>query len=304
LTPAERAQRREGRDKLQNDARTTLLQGLAALLVLTGAGVGAAVTLRQIRIGREQLAHTREQIELTRSQIAVIQEGQITERFTRAIDQLGSETRDVRLGGIYALERITRDSPNDQATIVEVLSAFVREHAADRPLYHAQDLKETATRQAPPASTADVRASLTVLGRRPDLTARPDLKRISLVGANLRGFKFEGFDLDGADMHGANLEDANLRDASLRYADLRRVHANNAIFEDAMLLDTLLEGAKLWNANFTNAYLWATDLRNASLLRANLQRATLEGAKLEGADFNGADLRGATLPPSAERMLR
>ena len=36
--------------KLENDARTTLLQGLAAVLVLTGAGIGAAVTLRQIRM--------------------------------------------------------------------------------------------------------------------------------------------------------------------------------------------------------------------------------------------------------------
>jgi hypothetical protein len=33
--------------KLQNDARTTLLQGLAAVVVLIGAGIGASVTLRQ-----------------------------------------------------------------------------------------------------------------------------------------------------------------------------------------------------------------------------------------------------------------
>jgi hypothetical protein len=90
LSPADQAARREGRDKLQNDARTTLLQALAALLVLTGAGIGASVTLRQVRIGREQLI--------------VTQEGQITERFTRAVDQLGQpglDRLDVRLGGIY-----------------------------------------------------------------------------------------------------------------------------------------------------------------------------------------------------------
>jgi hypothetical protein len=48
LSPADRAARREGRDKLQSDARTTLLQALAALLVLGGAGIGATVTLRQV----------------------------------------------------------------------------------------------------------------------------------------------------------------------------------------------------------------------------------------------------------------
>jgi hypothetical protein len=92
LSPADWAARREGRDKLQNDARTTLLQSLAALHVLSGAGIGAAVTLRQVRIGREQLA--------------VAQQGQLTERFARAIDQLGSTTLDVRLGGIYALVQL------------------------------------------------------------------------------------------------------------------------------------------------------------------------------------------------------
>jgi hypothetical protein len=57
------------------------------------------------------------------------EQGQITERFTRAIDQLGSDHLDVRLGGIYALERIARDSPGNRSTIGEVLTAYIRGHA-------------------------------------------------------------------------------------------------------------------------------------------------------------------------------
>src|SRR5215204_6228213 len=64
--------------ELQNDVRTTLLQGLGGLAVL----VGAFFTYRQLHTARER---------------------QVTERFTRAIDQLGHENLDVRLGGIYAL---------------------------------------------------------------------------------------------------------------------------------------------------------------------------------------------------------
>jgi hypothetical protein len=37
---------------------------------------------------------------------ALNRQGQITERFTRAVDQLGSDSLNVRLGGIYALERV------------------------------------------------------------------------------------------------------------------------------------------------------------------------------------------------------
>ena len=70
---------------------------------------------RQVQIGQEQLQ--------------VAQEGQITERFTRAIEQLGSDKMEVRLGGIYALERIANDSDKDYWPIMETLTAYVRERA-------------------------------------------------------------------------------------------------------------------------------------------------------------------------------
>lgn len=61
-------------------------------------------------------------------------QGQYTDRYTKAIEQLGHqgpEGLQVRLGGVYALERLARDSPRDQPTIIEVLSAFIR---GGRPL--------------------------------------------------------------------------------------------------------------------------------------------------------------------------
>ena len=53
----------------------------------------------------------------TARNVLVNREGQITERFTRAIDQLGATDDagnprlEIRLGAIYALERIAGDSP-------------------------------------------------------------------------------------------------------------------------------------------------------------------------------------------------
>src|SRR4029453_12015946 len=90
--------------KAQNDVRTTLLQALAGGVLL----LGAYLTYRQLRVSRE---------------------GQLTDRYTKAVDQLGSDHLDVRVGGIYALERIARDSPPDRATIEEVLTAYLRGHA-------------------------------------------------------------------------------------------------------------------------------------------------------------------------------
>ena len=51
----------------------------------------------------------------------------IVETFSKAVEQLGSDKLEVRVGAIFALERISKESPDDYWTIMEVLTAFVRE---------------------------------------------------------------------------------------------------------------------------------------------------------------------------------
>jgi hypothetical protein len=54
---------------------------------------------------------------------------------SRAIDQLGkvddkgNKLFEIRIGGIYALQRIARESEEDYWPIMEILTAYVREHA-------------------------------------------------------------------------------------------------------------------------------------------------------------------------------
>src|SRR5215208_1920659 len=92
---------------------------------LTGAIVGAVVGLVGVLIGQalQQRRHSQTLQETQRrhsEDLRQAEQGQITERFTRAIDQLGSEKLEIRLGGIYALERIAKDSPRDHLQILEV----------------------------------------------------------------------------------------------------------------------------------------------------------------------------------------
>jgi hypothetical protein len=121
LTPDQRLQRQQEQRQLQNQVRTTLVQGLVGLLALTGAAIGASVAWRQLQGNRR---HQQRSEELTR-------EGQITDRYTKAVEQLGNDKGQlgVTLGGIYALERIAKDSERDHPTVMEVLSAFVREES-------------------------------------------------------------------------------------------------------------------------------------------------------------------------------
>ncbi|MBB5803124.1 hypothetical protein F4560_002892 [Saccharothrix ecbatanensis] len=53
----------------------------------------------------------------TREQIKVAEQGQISDRYAKPVELLGTpgpEHFQVRLGGIYALERLAADSPRDQ----------------------------------------------------------------------------------------------------------------------------------------------------------------------------------------------
>jgi hypothetical protein len=112
-------------------------------------------------------------------------EGHVTDRYTKAIEQLGSDRLDVRLGAIYALERIMIDSPRDHPTIVEVLAAYVREHArltkrAERRAKHEAD-----GLPGIPFPDTDVQAALTVLGRRP--SGREERGSLNLQATDLTG---------------------------------------------------------------------------------------------------------------------
>ena len=53
-------------------------------------------------------------------------ERRITELYTRAVEQLGSDKAPVRPGGLYALERLAQDNSAQRQTIVNVVCAYLR----------------------------------------------------------------------------------------------------------------------------------------------------------------------------------
>jgi hypothetical protein len=139
----------------------------------------------------------------------------ITERFTRSIEQLGNKEETIRIGGIYALERIANDSPRDEWTIIEVLSSFVR----GKQSIKGQDINGL------PTIRTDSQAALTVINRRQtDLESSSqyldlslsNLSEANLVGANLDRVKLNSSSLVKADLRGASLNLANLSHANLK----------------------------------------------------------------------------------------
>lgn len=266
--------------------------------------------------------------ENARQDRALGREGQITDRYSAAVSSLGEDKLQVRLGGLYALQRIMHDSPRDHPTITNVLTAYIRTHAS-----------------TPPAKgrsiSADVSAALSVLTRRDasrdgelqldlrdswlpglDLSLRDldpdgdsgkriplaradlrgghlpkaDLDRADLYDANLRGADLSGANLRFGDLHGANMENTKLNDANMYGANLRETSMRNADLARASFSGANMFEADLYEADLFHADLGGADLRDADLTRVNLRHAVLNGGgSLRDASLQEADLRGVDL---------
>jgi uncharacterized protein YjbI with pentapeptide repeats len=271
------------------------------------------------------LVYTARSFTLSRRTFELTEQGQVTQRYTDAIKQLGSGKLSVRIGGIFALERIAYDSARDHPAITEVLAAFIREQSLDqRPGELDPEQDHEAVEYTP---RQDVQSAITVLGRR--LVAH-DIARVNLAGANLQNVDIAGANLAGANLVGANLAGANLAranldaseltnanlskadltkailntadlcganltDAFLADAQLARAVARTTNFSDAKMTGTILANASLIGANFTGADLTETDASSANFARAKLNRANLTRANLFEADLTNADLPNANL---------
>lgn len=272
---------RSGREA-ESDFRGHLLQTLAGLVL----AAGAYYTGRTFALNRE---------------------GQITERFTRAVEQLADEKLDIRLGGIYALERIARDSETHHEPVMEVLTAFLREHSrwkGERDVSGGaiEPSADHATQSTflPPVFRVDFQAVATILGRRDRRHERSDY-RLDLTKVDLRRAVLPEADLEGATLYKANLGHAYMPGAFLKGAVL-----TDARLEQAYLFQANLQEARMEVAFLRRANLFGADLEGAHLSHAILREAILRETNLRRADLSGADLTAAialTQEQAAEAFL-
>lgn len=220
------------KDRLSAESavRTSLLQLMGGAILIAGL----YFTARGFRLTRE---------------------GHLTDRYAKSIEQIGHSNLDVRIGGIFALERIARDSPSDRQTVVETLTAFVREHTR----------VDSRTPKAD-AVTADVQAALSVLGRRPG--AETEARRLDFYHCGLS-------------------------DASLAEADVRRAMFYYSKLVDTSFANARLDGAGLSFCEAERAAFTRASAREANFVNAIYRDGWFLHADLTGADFYGCDLGGS-----------
>ena len=234
------------------------------------------------------------------------------------ITELTEPNLEVRVGAIYALERISQDSARDHIQIMEILCAYIRQNVGreDVPLPDGDPTPEEwkawaeADQEHP---RLDVDVALKVIERRADDRKqlerdkayrlgleRAPLRKIvlskrDLTGADLRNAELQGANLGFAKLQGAHLWGATLQGANLRGAELQGAHLLGAELQGADLRGAELQGADLMDAKLQGADLMDAKLQGADLMDAKLQGANLTDAKLQGANLTDAKLQGADL---------
>jgi uncharacterized protein YjbI with pentapeptide repeats len=192
---------------------------------------------------------------------------QIEDRLNKALEQLGSETREARIGAIYSLGKIASDSiefnqatknsgpmfepPTDfHWTVMQTLASYVRGNAA------RTGGKAGGSKQIQP----DIQAALNVLGWRKRAFKKGEDQRLELYQTDLHGLILKEKDGLQGSKQGADLAGTQLWKVDLTGANLRGIN-----LADAVLDDSILKNASLFGACLANTGLIDTDLEGADL---------------------------------------
>lgn len=271
----------------ENSIRSTLTQGFGGLLLFCTA----YISWKTLRATNEK---------------------QVAERFSKAVEQLGNENIHVRLGGIYSLEQIAKDSEERYyRQVIESLTSYLRERAPYVPLLpEAQRVSEATSesvgvdtieklfRNVPDLKT-DIQAVISVLGRRRYSFGRGEDFHLDFRAVDLTQIEFPtGSNFNGSDFTGSNLNRSILSGvsfASVRFnhANLVGITAKETSFDHSTMNSAKLSYAKLQGSSFRCVELNHADLTKVGAEMTIFSNADMSNAKLVKARFTGASLRDA-----------
>lgn len=228
--------------------------------------------------------------------------GQITERFTRAVEQLGDDSAYMRMGAIQALRLIGNDNESHISAVLHLLASFVREKSPAKKMGEAGysiPHQEGVT----PRNEEDVHASFIAK----IFDSMPGARRVDYISGDIQesivaigkiGRKYEcalmkmgtmHTDLSQSDMaYLRRILDCNFSccifmQSDIRYASFILCDFKMAFFNFAELYSVVFINCDCSTASFDNAH-----LNYATFHHTNIDMASLKSAFCNGTDFSTA----------------
>ncbi len=238
------------------------------------------------------------QADAAHRQVETAEHGLLNERYQQGAEMLGSDVLSVRLGGIYALQRLANEHPQEyHVQIMRLLCAFVRNPTVESygetgPAgQETGEVAEVHEGRGGARPRQDVEAAMEAIATRSKIgivVERDADFWLDLRGAGLRDLNLMNF--KDVDLSWANISFANLSRVNLRpHTDISSIHAVKTDFSSACLVDVNLSGARLWGADLSRTGLTGADLSDAvflnidKVLPCRLTQAQLDSAR---ADLN------------------
>ena len=175
-------------------------------------------------------------VQATRPDGAPIIDRQILERTEPNVE--------VRLGAIYALERIALDSRRDHLQVMEILCAYIRENA---PLISHKSETGKRPKIGP---DKDIQAAIYVIARRSEEQKNIEIKnrfRLDLRTSNLSGIDFGAGDFSAAQFHDCMIQDANFNNCDISGTQFYASNLDYTTFIDSVLVGTRFDRAQIIN---------------------------------------------------------
>ncbi len=193
---------------------------------------------------------------------------------------------EVRIGGLYALERIARDSSEDRITVMEILCAYIRENCKpDTSCLPADDASweewlkwDTDSR---PEMRSDVNAAISVINHRGKV--QQEFERAHGFILDLNGVDFRGLNIDLKSFSHSNFKNAKLQGASITDSDI----------QDSAFIGTKLIGARFFNTNLSGSAFLGCRFDFAAFGRAKLNSTIYSACHFPHTSFAETKLRGA-----------
>lgn len=249
------------------DLYAKILGGTTLLVSLFFTWISIRTTQDNLRATQETSAKN---LEVAQQTLENSRASQLAERFKETINQLGNDKDEVRIGAIYGLGQLAKDSDKDHWPIMQVLTAYVRKNSP-----WDEKNKKAEQEQLP----AHIQAAMNVLGTRRFTYLKGEGgidDRLDFHGTDLRGLHLSA---------GENMEGASFREAHLEKAKLRNIRLKEAILFRAHLQGASLLGADLTDADLAEAHLEGADLTGAKGLTTNQIKSAITDEKTALPDY-------------------
>jgi hypothetical protein len=248
-------------------------------------------------------------------QIFISRENHFTALFSSSIEQLGTkplsdETEqsprssfDVRIAGIYGLERIARDSSRDHWPIMEILCRYVRQNHSTTNVQPSLDSTHLVKwLKSLPEPPFDLEAAMTAIGRRSreKVSLERDLRnqleteikeRRQITGKDENEEAERAFN-EVDESFRLNFDGSNLRNLKLWHCDFghglfRKCNMEGVVFWGCNLSDAKFSDSVLSGGIFVDCCLDRAIFSNNDLSHAQLSRVSLRDTRFyEGVDVS------------------